>query len=107
MDIESYLSHLFPGREFSDRELELADALLNPVSSQKRSLLPSRFVSVGEEFVHEGHRYVCRERPRCHPSEACSGCDIARLYRGCGSLQCSAFDRRDGKDVWFSDVDES
>ena len=33
-----------------------------------------------------------------------SGIDISRKYRSCGSLQCSRFDRKDGRNVWFVEV---
>ena len=66
--------------------------------------LPKEFIPVGAYVDCGGFRYRCIERPPvCGmlPEDACSGCDISRKYRSCGSLQCSRFDRKDGRNVWF------
>lgn len=67
--------------------------------------LPTRFVPVGGRVRMGGVEYECVEAgAETCPSAACSGCDFSREGRGCWSLQCSPFDRRDGKFVWFREV---
>lgn len=109
MEILDKLKRVFPEREgFSDAEIAFAARLLS-FTARKTSdapSLPSRFVELGGVVLHEGHWYRCIESKATHPSEACCGCDIARLYRGCGSLQCSKFDRRDGRNVWYIETAE-
>lgn len=73
--------------------------------------LPTRYVPVGEEFARYGVRLVCVLRPRVEcVSSACRGCWFSRGRRviggevvmlNCKDIQCSAWDRMDGKNVWF------
>lgn len=110
---ERILRRLYPDRgEFSEGELSYVDAVLSAyagerLSSERASALPLRYVEVGGAVSVSGYRLRCVERPRClwPPSEACSGCALSRLYLGCAGLQCSSFDRRDGRNVWY--VEES
>ena len=69
----------------------------------KAVALPMRYVDIGGEIEVSGHRLRCIERPVrvWPPCEACSGCALSKLYLGCSDIQCSIFDRRDRKDVWF------
>lgn len=63
---------------------------------------PSRECPIGERIAVRGVVYRCVERPRivcCR--DACSGCDFSRMYRCCDSVRCSAFDRSDGRFVWY------
>lgn len=77
-------------------------------TSGRGSSLPTRFVEVGERITLGRRVFVCVEAPRrtC-VCEACGGCDLSRLYLNCGDLQCGKFDRRDGRFVWFREVEES
>lgn len=71
----------------------------------KKTALPTRFVEIGDEVVVRGRRFRCEEAARISlPADACSGCSLSKLYLGCGDLQCSCFDRRDKKFVWFKEV---
>lgn len=74
----------------------------------KRARLPRTEIPVGGTVRQSGRLFRCVERPGdvWPPSEACSGCSISGLYLGCGDLKCSAFDRSDGRDVWFVEVGE-
>ena len=65
--------------------------------------LPQKFIPVGQTFTSRGMRLTVIERPSStEPSEACAGCAFASV--SCPRLQCSAWDRRDGKNVWFKEV---
>lgn len=67
--------------------------------------LPQRFVPVGQTTTARGIRILVVERPKgLHVSSACSGCIFASA--SCPHLQCSAWDRRDGKNVWFIKADD-
>lgn len=85
------------------------DALaLARAAETRRSRLPVREIPLGGTLRVSGHLLRCVERPAdvWPPSEACSGCAVARLYLGCGDLKCSVFDRSDGRNVWFEEEAE-
>lgn len=69
--------------------------------------LPQRFIPVGGELERCGRVFVCVERHSVAlPKDACFGCWFAKTHRdklisNCSALQCSRFDRKDGRDVWF------
>ena len=69
--------------------------------------LPTRYVSLGDEFERYGVRLVCVRRPSgLLPTAACKGCWFRRSRIGdvvinCNDIQCSSFDRMDGRNVWF------
>ena len=73
--------------------------------------LPTRYVPLGEVFTRYGVRLVCIRRPRVEcVSGACRGCLFSRgrkLINGetdmlnCNDIQCSSWDRMDGRNVWF------
>jgi len=71
--------------------------------------LPRRFIPIGGEVERYGQTFVCVEAPPVEellPCEACRGCWFARTHRdnrisNCSALQCSKFDRKDGRNVWF------
>lgn len=75
---------------------------------------PTRFVPIGHEFVRYGRRLLCVERPKdtWPPLRACKGCFFRRseardgVIINCKDIQCSSFDRRDRKNVWFIDQGE-
>lgn len=75
--------------------------------------LPTRYVPIGDEFTRYGVRLVCVRRPRvASVSAACKGCWFSRgrkvingetVMLNCNDIQCSSWDRMDGKNVWFVD----
>ena len=67
------------------------------------SRLPSIFVPIGGHYVYGGVRYKCVARPRdIRVRDCCKGCSFSKLKGPCPvALQCSKFDRRDKKFVWF------
>lgn len=105
---EKILRRVHPGRvDFGEDELSYVDAVVSAYNEERAASgrvasLPGRFVAVGEVVSVAGHAVRCVPRPDVWPPcEACRGCALSRLYLGCGDLQCSVFDRRDGSDVWF------
>ena len=73
--------------------------------------LPTRYVRLGEEFMRYGVSLVCVRRPEgLHPGDACKGCWFAKgrkrlcgdtVMVNCNDMQCSSWDRMDGRNVWF------
>ena len=71
--------------------------------------LPTRFVRVGDVFSRYGKVLRCVERPAAGvmmPSDACMGCFFScsrsvNSMINCNDIQCSKFDRMDGRSVWF------
>ena len=73
--------------------------------------LPTRYVPVGSEFTRYGVRLVCVKRPQVGSvSAACKGCWFSRgrkviggetVMLNCNDIQCSKWDRMDGRNVWF------
>lgn len=106
--IENILRRAFPERDaFTEEERSFAAKVYAASLSGggRSSLLPTRFVGVGDEVEVGGIRYRCvlRNDESC-PAAACWGCDISRKGRWCQDLQCSVFDRRDRRNVWFVEV---
>lgn len=105
---ERILRRVFPERsEFTEAEVDLAERIMEAdrEPSPRKSMLPTKFCPIGEEIEYGGHKYRCELRPSVSaPSEACSGCDFSRKYRNCSDVQCSLFDRRDRKFVWYKEV---
>ena len=108
---ESLLRRVCPGREFTAGEIEAADLVLSSFvgSEDRKSRIPRRFVPVGGSYEKEGRVYECVERgevPRL--SDACRGCCFSKSSspdRWCLGLQCSRWDRHDGLNVWFVEVE--
>ena len=78
-------------------------------------VLPTRFVPVGKTIVRYGKEFRCVLRPPVEtlsPTEACKGCWFAKTHRddrlvsNCTAIQCSSWDRKDGKNVWFQLVED-
>lgn len=76
--------------------------------------LPTRFVPVGKTIKRYGNTFRCVLRPPAEmlsPQDACRGCWFCRTHRdynlvsNCSAIQCSSFDRKDGKNVWFQLVE--
>ena len=77
--------------------------------------LPGRFVPVGGVLSRYGRSFRCVSRPpvaSMSPQDACRGCWFARTHRderlttNCYAVQCSSFDRKDGRNVWFIDEED-
>ena len=74
--------------------------------------LPTRYVRIGCEMHRYGRVLKCVLRPSgLTPSDACSGCWFSKGRKGgnstlvnCNDIQCSSFDRMDGKNVWFVEI---
>ena len=101
------LQKMFPDREhFSSHEIQVATSVYLAMTSkgEKAQELPTRFVEVGELFKVKGKRYRCVLRSKIGAaSDACRGC--AFVGGTCPPfLQCSSFDRKDKKNVWFEEV---
>lgn len=81
------------------------------MDGDKNSVLPTRYVPIGEEFTRYGVRLLCIKRPRVEcVSAACKGCWFSKGRRfindelvmlNCNDIACSSWDRMDGKNVWF------
>ena len=68
--------------------------------------MPKKFLPIGSVVKRRGTTLKVVERPPAsalQPCEACMNCYYRALPAGCESLalQCSKFDRRDKKSVWF------
>lgn len=110
--IDKILHRAFPEREdFTAEERSFAESVLasysNVVRSDRRCIaLPTRFIAIGKTVEIGGHVYKCMLRGGVKtPADACGGCDFSRKCRGCVDLQCSRYDRRDGENVWFREVE--
>ena len=79
------------------------------------SKLPTRYIAVGEVLRRYGKELLCEVRPGSlllPPSCACEGCWFKNSREGnnvinCNDIQCSCWDRADGKDVWFRALGKS
>lgn len=75
------------------------------MKGSKAMRLPTIFIPVGGYGDYGGHTYECiirrdRDLPPCR---TCEGC--AFVVGNCPPLwQCSKFDRRDKRNVWFRRV---
>lgn len=96
---------LMPGKEdFSAEDYAFARVLLSEADgkSGKASSLPSMFVPLGGTVRYKGRVYRCVVREEVTWAECCRGC----AFCGCDcppALQCSSFDRRDGRNVWYQE----
>lgn len=78
--------------------------------TERSSSMPERYIGIGEYFLVAGVRYRVVPNRAVMPFEACSGCafsgQVGGRFRSCPNVQCSSFDRCDGRSVWFvEDVD--
>lgn len=108
--VRELLSRVCPGREFTSSELEAASiAVSSFMTMDGTSRMPRRFVPVGGRYTKGDSEYECVERPEVGSvSEACAGCVFSKSSspdRWCLGLQCSKWDRADGKNVWFVEED--
>lgn len=109
-NIKSVLHEMYPGRDtYTEAELLAARRVMDAsvMRTDRSSRLPSVYVPVGGEYVYGGIKYRCIVRPNVSPRDCCRGCDFRCLRYPCpAALQCSKFDRRDGRFVWFVRVEE-
>lgn len=71
--------------------------------------LPTRYVALGGTLTRYGHKLICVKRPPAKdllPCEACRGCWFSKArtkdyVMNCADIQCSKWDRMDGRNVWF------
>lgn len=71
--------------------------------SLRSASAPRGFIPVGGMFTYGGMSVIVKERPQgIRAMDACAGCAFAR--GGCPNIQCSCFDRIDGKSVWFESI---
>ena len=103
---ERILRRIYPEKgAFSESEWQLAREILMIADgkTEKASSLPRRFVMLGDVLEFRGRRYRCVLRDEVHWIDCCRGC----AFQGgdCPSfLQCSKFDRQDGRNVWFEEI---
>lgn len=108
-NIKSVLKEMFPGASaYSPEQVAAARrVMLAAVTRRERSSrAPSIYVEIGGTYRYLGVEFRCVRRPNVVPRDACRGCDLGRVCHPCpAAIQCSKFDRRDGKFVWFVRVD--
>ena len=105
---ERILRFKYPDRtEFTDDEIRDVRRLLSRDDEKDESAarLPSRFVEVGRIVPIAGSLYRCVEASRDILTDPCLGCDLREMNCTSRVPQCSPFDRRDRKRVWFRRVD--
>lgn len=106
---ERILHELFPGTsDFSDEQRALAARVITIAACDSaRSRIPGKDIPVGATFSRRGVEYMCVLRPRLlEPCEACLGCAFNASSLHCSGLRCSVFDRADGNNVWFKEVEK-
>lgn len=103
---EEILRELHPDGCYTEAESRLVGEVLRILDRRgvKSPSLPSRFVPIGGIVNIRGRNYRCELRGEVHHwMDCCSGCSLRGI--DCpASLQCSKFDRRDGRNVWFRAV---
>ena len=63
---------------------------------------PKTFIKVNETIHLNGEKYQAILRPKDYlPADVCKGYDLREDGQNCKIMQCSSFDRRDNKSVWF------
>lgn len=74
---------------------------------EKEVRVPTVWCPVGGTVTVGGVEYRCVPVPAgTDHRDCCSGCDFSRLYRNCGQVACSRFDRPDGRFVWYVEAGE-
>lgn len=106
---ERVLKFKYPDRDtFTDEEiLEVRRLLSKDGDKDESSLrLPSRFVSIGGVVEILGKKYRCVLADKDLLTDPCRGCDLSSMNCSFRFPQCSPFDRRDHKRVWFKLLDQ-
>lgn len=104
MTKEERLLHWKTGRTVFTREeiLEVRRLLSKDGDKDESSIrLPSKFVKIGDTVKIFGKTYRCVEAGKGILTDPCLGCDLASENCSFRVPQCSPFDRRDKKRVWF------
>ncbi len=105
---ERILRFKWPGRtEFTAEEVREVRRLLSRDEEKDESAarLPSKFVEIGRVVPVNGVLYRCVEASRNILTDPCLGCDLREMNCTSKVPQCSPFDRRDRKRVWFRKVE--
>jgi len=98
----------YPDRtEFTEEEIREVKRLLSRDDEKDESAcrLPVKFVPVGHVCAFKGKIYRCVEASRSILTDPCLGCDIGGENCTSKAPQCSPFDRKDRKRVWFKLVE--
>lgn len=103
---ERILRRLCPEKKaFTEDDYRFAREILSIAGGKidKASGLPQRFVAIGETVYVKGRAYRCIARDEVHWTDCCQGC--AFVGTDCPPfLQCSRYDRKDKKNVWFEEI---
>lgn len=94
----------YPHRDvFTESEIREVRRLLSADEYKDESAgrLPTRFVAVGQITNIFGRLFRCVEADRGILTDPCLGCDLRELACSSKVPQCSPFDRRDHKRVWY------
>ena len=73
--------------------------------------LPTKYIPIGDVLERCGRKFVAVPRPdasRLAVADACMGCFFAKCpasFSNCNTLQCSRWDRADGRNIWFVPMD--
>lgn len=101
---ERILRFKYPDRDtFTDEEFRQVRLLLSSDEYKDESAcrLPTRFVAVGQVTNIFGKLYRCVAASRNILTDPCIGCDLKEANCTSKVPQCSPFDRRDRRRVWF------
>ena len=101
---ERILRFKYPFREeFTEAEIREVRRLLSADEYKDESAgrLPTRFVEVGCITNIFGRLFRCVEADRGILTDPCWGCDLKDMACSSKVPQCSPFDRRDHKRVWY------
>lgn len=101
---ERILRFKYPDRDtFTDDEIRQVRLLLSSDEYKDESAcrLPTRYVEVGQVTNIFGKLYRCVLASRNILTDPCIGCDLKEGNCSSKVPQCSPFDRRDRKRVWY------
>lgn len=107
---ERILRFKWPDRtEFTDEEIREVKRLLSreDEKDESASRLPVKFVPIGSVTAYKGRMYRCVEARRDILTDPCLGCDIGGENCTSKAPQCSPFDRRDRRRVWYKLVTDT
>ena len=102
--VERVLRFKYPDRtSFTDAEIKEVRRLLSKEGDKDESAvrLPSRFIEIGSTIEIKGKLYKCVEADKSILTDPCLGCDLTDSNCTFRVPQCSPFDRKDKKRVWF------
>ena len=101
---ERILRFKYPTRDvFTEEEIREVRRLLSSDEYKDESAgrLPTKFVMVGQVTNIFGRLFRCVEADRDLLTDPCRGCDLRDLACSSKVPQCSPFDRRDHRRVWY------